>query len=59
MSNDCMASKLAELLWLKGVISTQQYENLFYEDFSRDLSNLKNFKYRESLESYRQKNKIK
>lgn len=58
MDKDCMAGKLIDILWRRGIISTQDHENLFFGDFARDLSRPKYRKYKKFLEDYLDKNKI-
>jgi len=51
MSDDGrMTRGLVEILWRKGIISNQDYENLFYGEYARDLSLDENKLYEKSLE---------
>jgi len=51
------AIKLAKILWLKDIISTQDYENVCYEDYARNLDDIKHFDYKRNLEKWKETNK--
>ena len=54
--NDCrMAKDLAVLLWKKGIISDQDYENLFFCEYARNLKEPKYRKYSKKISESRQR----
>jgi len=53
---DCeMVTMLTNILWKKGVISDQDYEDLFYREYARDLSEDVYKKYAKELEICRER----
>lgn len=54
--NDCRMSKdLVVLLWKKGIISDQDYENLFYVKYARNLKDPENKEYADKIAESRRK----
>ena len=55
MCNDCQIAKdLVNLLWKKGIISDQDYENLFYCEYARDLKDPKFLEYAQDIKNCRE-----
>lgn len=52
-----MCQKLIGILWHKGIISNQDYENLYFCENAKDLSDSKNKIYADAIEKARKENK--
>ena len=55
MCKDCQIAKdLVNVLWKKGIISDQEYENLYFCEYARDLKDIKYFDYAQSIKKCRE-----